>query len=310
MDVIHDATRCDCSYANLVLTVGSFDGVHLGHQAILETVIARARERGGTAALMSLQPHPRAYFQGSEDFALLTDSLQKVALLQGAGLDAYFILPFNDSVARMEAGDFLARILVAQCKAVHMVVGDDFFFGAGARGDTDYLRREGRQHGLTAEVVAPVYIDGERVSSTRIRGLVAEGNLEAARVLLGRPYAIAGTVARGRGLGRQLGYPTANVLPEGVLLPAHGIYAARVTIDGVDVLGAVNIGYAPTLPHDRPVVEAHFLDFSDELAGRRIEIRLYRRLRGEKKFGGLAELKAAIANDIVNVRQYFASESM
>lgn len=305
MDVIHDATACHCDYANLVLTVGSFDGVHLGHQAILKTVIDRARERGGTAALMSLQPHPRVFFQGKEEFALLSDSLQKEALLREAGLDVYFILPFNDHVARMEPGDFVERILVAQCRAVHMVVGDDFCFGAGARGNIDYLRSEGHRHGLSAEVVPPVIAGGERVSSTRIRALVAGGRLEEARILLGRPYAIAGTVARGRGMGKELGFPTANVIPEGMLLPALGIYAARVAIDGRNVMAAVNIGFAPTLPHERPVVEAHLLDFEGELAGRRIEILLHHWLRGEAKFNGLEELKAAIKTDIVNIRAYF-----
>lgn len=306
MDVILDATTCNCRYPNLVLTVGSFDGVHLGHQSILKTVIERARERSGAAALMSLQPHPRAFFQGTDDFALLSDAQQKEELLRAAGLDVYFILPFNEAVARMEPGEFLTRILVEQCSARHMIVGDDFFFGAGARGNVAFLNEEGQRHGLAAEVVPPVIVDGERVSSTRIRTLVAGGKLEEAGVLLGRPYAIAGTVARGRGMGKELGFPTANLRSDRALLPAHGIYAARILIDGADFLGAVNIGYAPTLPHERPVVEAHLLDFSGELGGRRIEIRLYHRLRGEEKFGGITELKAAIQNDIVQIRQYFA----
>jgi riboflavin kinase/FMN adenylyltransferase len=309
MDVIQDATTCDCGYSNLVLTVGSFDGVHLGHQAILNTVIERARERGGTAALMSLQPHPKAFFQGVDDFALLSDPLQKEALLRSQGIEAYFVLPFNGAVARMEPGEFLSRILVEQCKAVHLVVGDDFAFGAGARGNVAFIQREGADYGLTVDVVSPVYVGGERVSSTRIRGLVATGHVEEAAALLGRPYAVAGTVTRGRGMGKELGYPTANLHTESVLLPAHGIYAARVTLEGKSLLAAVNIGYAPTLPHARPVVEAHLLDFEGELAGRRIEVELHHRLRGEKKFDGLAELKAAIQNDIVHIRQYFAGNS-
>jgi len=306
MDVFQDATTCESKLPNLVLTVGSFDGVHLGHRAILDRVLARARERGGTAALMSLQPHPKAFFQGVDDFALLTDSLQKEALLRDAGIDAYFILPFNHSVARMEADEFLARILVGQCKAVHLVVGDDFAFGAGARGNVAFIEREGAHCGVTVEVVPPVYAGGERVSSTRIRSLVAAGRMEEAGALLGRPYSVAGTVTRGRGMGKELGFPTANLRTESVLLPAHGIYAARVVLDGESLLGAVNIGYAPTLPHERPVVEVHLLDFDGELSERRIEIELHHRLRGEKKFDGLAELQAAIQNDIVHVRQYFA----
>lgn len=310
MDVIHDATLCACDYPNLVLTVGSFDGVHRGHQAILKTVIDRARERGGTSALMSLHPHPKAFFQGLDDFALLTDSIQKQALLKEAGLDAYFILPFNASVAQMEPIDFLARILVERCKAVHVIVGDDFSFGAGARGNVNFLQQEGARFGLTAEVLEPVLIDGARVSSTRIRTLVTEGAMEDAKRLLGRPYAIAGTVARGRGMGRELGFPTANLIPNGVLLPALGIYAALVSIGHQKVRAAVNIGYAPTLPHEHPVVEAHLLDYSGELVGTRLEVELFHRLRGEAKFDGLSELKAAIEKDIVDIRQYFSSSGL
>jgi riboflavin kinase/FMN adenylyltransferase len=309
MDVLQDATRCDSDYPNLVLTVGSFDGVHLGHQAILTTVIERARERRGTAAVMSLQPHPKAFFQGVDDFALLSDPQQKESLLRGVGIDAYFILPFNDTVARMEPGEFLTRILVGQCKAVHLVVGDDFAFGAGARGNVAFIEREGPHYGLTVEVVPPVYAGGDRVSSTRIRRLVADGLVEDAAALLGRPFAIAGVVAHGRGMGKELGFPTANLKTESVLLPAHGIYAARVSLDGDARLAAVNIGFAPTLPHHHPVVEAHLLDFVGELSGRRIEVELHHRLRGEKKFEGLAALKEAIQNDIVQIRQYFAGHS-
>jgi riboflavin kinase/FMN adenylyltransferase len=305
MDVIQDATTCEVDYPELVLTVGSFDGVHLGHQAILNTVIERARERGGTAAVMSLQPHPKAFFQGLDDFALLSDPLQKEALLREQGVEAYFVLPFNGAVARMEPGEFLSRILVEQCKAVHLVVGDDFAFGAGARGNVDFIQREGAHYGLTVQTVPPVFAGGERVSSTRIRGLVAVGRMEEAATLLGRPYAIAGTVTRGRGMGKELGFPTANLSTGSALLPAHGIYAARVTLEGDTLLAAVNIGYAPTLPHARPIVEVHLLDFEGELVGLRIEVDLHHRLRDEMKFDGLAALQAAIQNDIVHIRQYF-----
>lgn len=304
MDVIHDATACDRHYPELVLTIGSFDGVHLGHRAILDTVIARARERGGKAGVMSLQPHPRVFF-GGEDFPLLSDGQQKIDLLEAAGVDVYFILPFNEQVARMEAGVFLERVILERCGARHLVVGDDFAFGAGARGNYDFLALEGRALGLTAEMLSPVLSGEARVSSTRIRNLVAAGEMEEAAGLLGRPYAVAGTVARGRGLGRQLGFPTANVLHHGILLPAHGIYIGEVNLDGRRYAAAVNIGYAPTLPHEQPIVEAHLLDFEGDLAGRRIEVQLHRWLRGEKRFGSIAELKQAIEMDIVEVRHYF-----
>lgn len=305
MEVIQDVTTCQCAYPNLVLTIGSFDGLHLGHQRILDTVIARARAAGGTAALMSLSPHPKAYFNPEEPAPLLTGPGEKEALLRDRGLDVYFILPFTRDVASMEAHQFLAEIVRAKCGATRVVVGHDFSFGAGARGNYAGLAEAGARLGFATEMVPPVLVDGERVSSTRIRELVAGGDLEQARRLLGRPYRVSGVVARGRGLGDALGYPTANFEPDGGILPALGIYAARVRLDEETYIGAVNIGFAPTLPHERPVVEVHLLDFEGELGGRQIEVELHYRLRGEKKFDSVAALQEAIRNDIVKIRQYF-----
>jgi len=168
---------------------------------------------------------------------------------------------------------------------------------------------EGARHGLTAEMVEPVMFGGERVSSTRVRDLVAAGEMERARELLGRPYTAAGVVRRGRGLGNGLGYPTANIEPEGGILPARGIYAARVPLDGAMHLAAVSIGIAPTLPHERPTIEAHLLDFDGALTGRRLEIQLFHRLRDEKKFESVDALKEGIGRDIVQIRHYFAQNT-
>lgn len=305
MEVIDDVTACQSAYPDLVLTVGSFDGVHLGHRKILQTVIERARATRGTAALMSLWPHPKAFFNPHSAVPLLSNPAQKTALLEEAGLDVYFILPFTEAVAHMEAGDFLTEIILGKCAARRIVVGHDFSFGAGARGDYALLESEGRHQGLAVEMVPPVRIDGERVSSTLIRKFVLEGDLERAHRFLGRPYTVSGTVIRGRGMGAGLGYPTANIQPDTTLLPAYGIYAARVRIDGRHVLGAVNIGIAPTIPHTQAMIEVHLLDFEGELGGHHLDVELHHRLRPEKKFEDLAALKAGIETDIVNIRQYF-----
>lgn len=310
MDVIQDVTTCQCTYPNLVLTIGSFDGIHLGHQKILSTVIERARAAGGTAALMSLWPHPKAFFNAGDTIPLLTDPTQKEALLRDFGLEVYFILPFTSAVARMEPAEFLSDIILGKCGASRVVVGHDFTFGARARGDFDFLRTEGERSGLVAEMVEPVTLDGERVSSTRVRTLVSAGDMEAARVLLGRPYSASGVVSRGRGLGNGLGYPTANIAPDNGILPARGIYAAKVPLNGTVYLAAVSIGIAPTLPHEKPVIETHVLDFAGDLAGRRLEIQLFHRLRDEKKFDSVDALKLGIAQDIVSIRQYFAQPGL
>jgi len=309
MDVIQDVTTCHCTYTNLVLTIGSFDGIHLGHQKILRTVIDRARADGGTAALMSLWPHPKAFFNADSCLPLLTDPEQKESLLRTLGLDVYFVLPFTSAIARMEPGQFLTEIILGKCGASRVIVGHDFSFGAGARGDFEFLAREGERVGLAAEMVEPVTWGGDRVSSTRVRNLVSEGEMEQAAALLGRPYAAAGVVCRGRGLGNGLGYPTANIAPENGILAARGIYAAKVQLDDAEYLAAVSIGIAPTLPHEAPVIETHLLDFSGDLTGRRIEIQLYRRLRDEKKFESVDALKLGISQDISNIRQYFAQRA-
>jgi riboflavin kinase/FMN adenylyltransferase len=305
MNVVRDVTTCQCAYPDLVLTIGSFDGVHLGHQKILATVKERARARGGTAGLMSLWPHPRAYFHPEEPVALLTDPAQKESLLEQLGLDVYFVLPFSRTVASLEPLQFLREIVVGKCGATHLVVGHDFSFGAGARGNFALLKEAGPDLGLSAEMVDAVELDGERVSSTRIRAMVCAGDMAGAQRLLGRPYSLAGMVERGRGLGHQLGFPTANIVPAQGLLPALGIYAARVNVDGRAYLAAVNVGIAPTVPHDRPVVEAHLLDFDGPLDGQRLEVELHWRLRPEKRFESMDALKDGIQKDIVTIRQFF-----
>ncbi|MBX3180140.1 MAG: bifunctional riboflavin kinase/FAD synthetase [Candidatus Hydrogenedentes bacterium] len=307
MEIIRDVTTRRSAYPGLVLTIGSFDGIHLGHQRILQSVIERARAIGGAAALMSLWPHPKVFFGQGDPIPLLTDPEQKETLLRELGIDVYFILPFNEAIARMEPVDFLESVIHRQCGAVRVVVGHDFSFGAGARGDFDLLAREGKRLGIEAEMVPAVECDGGRVSSTRIRSLVGEGDMDAARRLLGRPYAVAGVVERGRGLGNGLGYPTANIAPAQGLLPARGIYAARAALNGTTYDAAVNVGIAPTLPHEQPVLEAHLLDFEGDLSGRRLEVELWRRIRPEKKFDSVDALKEGIGKDIVTIRQYFAA---
>ena len=290
------------------MTIGNFDGFHRGHQYIVSEVNRIARERNGASAVMSLWPHPRAFFHPEETVELLTAPDYKKTLLEEAGLNAYFVLPFTQGIADMDRDQFLREIVLDHCNARCLVVGHDFSFGAGARGDFDYLASVSPQLGLDV-VQLPALEEGDhgRISSTMVREHVRAGEMEKVRELLGRPYLLQGEVRKGRGLGRKLGYPTANIAPPANMLPAFGIYAARVAWRGQNAIGAVNIGMAPTVAHSGPMIEVHLLDVDQDLVGEALQVYLYHRLRGEKKFPDLESLKAAIEKDIVDIRAYFAA---
>ncbi len=308
MQVFEDITTCACSIPDLVLTIGSFDGVHRGHQYVLDEVNRIARERGGSSGLMSLWPHPRAFFNPEDAPAQLTSPTEKEQLLSTAGLDAYFVLPFDARIARMDREEFLRHIVLKHCGAQCLVVGHDFTFGAGARGDFSYLSEVSIELGLDVVQLPPCSDSGGmRISSTEIRNGVRQGDMERVHALLGRPYRLTGTVVRGRGLGRGLGFPTANIMPPEKLLPNFGIYGARVYWGDNQALGAVNIGVAPTLEHTSPMIEVHVLDVDTDLVGQELSIDLFHRLRGEAKFPDLSTLIAAIGADIVAVRDFFSA---
>jgi len=306
MHVIDDVTTCACDFPELVLTIGNFDGFHRGHRFVVEEVNRIARARGGTSALMSLWPHPRVFFDPETTVESLFSRAEKRDLLGAAGLDVYFILPFSDEIARMDRETFLREIVLAKCGARCLVVGHDFSFGAGARGDFAYLQQVSGEIGIDVVQLPAQRWGAERISSTLIRERLKAGDMARVNELLGRPYTLRGKVVKGRGLGRELGYPTANIAPPENMLPAYGVYAARVSWDSREALGAVNIGVAPTVEHHGPMIEVHLLDTDVDLVGTELTVALYHRLRGEVRFPDLASLKAAIKKDIVVIREFFA----
>ncbi|MBI1321397.1 MAG: bifunctional riboflavin kinase/FAD synthetase [Candidatus Hydrogenedens sp.] len=310
MQYIPDATQCRDPLPSLVLTIGSFDGVHLGHRAIMARVQERARELGGTAGLMTLHPHPRQVFSPDNAPNVLTSLAQKRALLEAQGMDAFFVLPFNDTVAAFEAERFLEEIILGQCGARHLIVGHDFAFGRGARGNFDFLVEAAPRLGFEVEEVPPVILHGERVSSTLIRECILQGELDKAELFLGRKYAMEGEVVKGRGMGRQLGYPTANIKPWNKAVPANGVYAAEAIVDRHRFVAAVNVGIAPTIRHEDITVEAFLLDFEGDLVRKEIEIVFHQRLRPEKKFDSLDALIAAIDDDVAQIRAYFEESGL
>jgi riboflavin kinase / FMN adenylyltransferase len=306
MQIIENILEETVDYSDMVLTIGSFDGVHRGHQRILSRLTDEARSRKGTAALMTLEPHPRQVFSPENAPNLLTCREKKAELLARAGLDAFLILPFSRETASMTPEAFLKAVIVDRCGAKKLVAGHDFAFGRNGEGDYEFLAAHAPAFGIEVEQVAALHIQGERVSSTLIRERLLQGAVENIDIFLGRFYAMRGTVASGRGIGRQLGFPTANIRPDCGLVPAHGVYAAEVLAGDERHAAAVNIGIAPTIRHDSAIIEAHLLGFDGDLTGAEIEIIFRKHLRTEQKFPSREALMAAIAADIQQVRDYFA----
>jgi len=288
-----------------VVAMGSFDGVHLGHQQVLARAAALAQELGGDLAALTFDPHPARVLAPDLAPPLICPVTRRIELLGEAGARHVVLLPFTRELAATTAEDFVATILVGQLGAAGVVVGYDFTFGRGGRGTTTLLRELGARHGLAVAVVEPYHHEGILVSSTKVREFALSGRMYGAATLLGRPLELSGTVVRGAGRGRVLGYPTANVAVEEELLPARGIYAARARVDhDAHFDAAVSVGTNPTFTvGTEVVVEAHLLDTQVDLYGRRLTLELVRRLRPERRFDSAEELTAQIARDVLTVRE-------
>ncbi|MBU4564845.1 MAG: bifunctional riboflavin kinase/FAD synthetase [Desulfarculus sp.] len=283
-----------------VITIGNFDGVHLGHQALFAKAVERAQAVEGTALAVTFEPHPIRVLRPAVNLPLITPLEQKLELMGQHGLDMTLCLRFDQDFARLSADAFVDKLLVSRLGAAEVVVGYDFAFGHKGLGDLDLLRSKGEQWGFKVHVVGPVIIDDRPVSSTRVRQEVADGNMDAARRLLGRHYQVAGRVVAGHGRGgRLLGFPTANLRVSDELLPGPGVYAVLVEmVDGRFLKGANNIGNNPTFDDGALSVETHLLDFDGDLYGQDIRLHFVERLRGEKRFESAEELKTQIGLDI------------
>jgi len=307
VDIIEDIRAQSSPHPRSVVTVGSFDGIHLGHRLILDRVVALAKQRDAVPAVLTMNPHPREFFAPKNAPNLLTADKKKRQLLAEAEIGALFLLPFDRRTADMDPQDFIAHIIHEHCRAVAVVAGHDCRFGKGARGDVHLLREFAPKLGYEVEEVPPLFIESERVSSTLIRERVLQGDMARVERLLGRKYSITGEVVSGRGIGVTLGFPTANVRPNHSAIPAQGVYIAEVLINGDRHPAAVNIGIAPTIRQEDLTIEAHLIDYSGVLTGREIEVVFHRRTRPEKKFRSRDELQEQIARDIQSVRDYFGA---
>lgn len=286
------------------VALGVFDGVHLGHRAILATAVARARASGLQALACTFDPHPAEVLQPAQAPAPISTLDERLALLAETGVDASVVLAFTAELAAVEPEAFVKDVLLERLHARDVVVGFNHTFGRGARGSAQLLQALSQRLGFRCDVVPPLLIEGVAVSSSEVRAALKAGQVERANRYLGRPYAVGGQVVQGAGRGRSLGFPTANIRPDRPLLVPAGVYACRAQVDGQSHPAVVNIGVRPTFEERRLVVEAHLLDFSGTLYGCAIRVMFVSRLREERKFPGPEALREQIGLDITAARRY------
>lgn len=295
------------------LTIGNFDGLHLGHQKILRTVVEHkvsAAEKGEDcfAAVVTFDPHPLKLLRPADAPPMLATLEQRIAGFEQAGMDAAMVLKFDQALSRLSAKEFVLEVLVNQLSVKHVLVGENFRFGHRQAGDVPMLKGLGLQFGFAVSVAAPVEVDGEIVSSTAVRKALAEGNLPRAAKLLGRPFVLSGRVVPGTGTGRKDLVPTLNLLPDQECWPANGVYVTESVVEMESFPSVTNIGNRPTVDGTKLTVETHLLDFNRQITGGSLEIRFLSRLRDEQKFPSLNALREQILRDIAQARQYFATQ--
>lgn len=290
-----------------VATIGSFDGVHLGHRAILRQLTDAAEQYGLPAVAIIFEPQPHEFFSRERAPARLMRLREKVQALFEAGVERILCLRFNEELRSLSAREFIDRILLKGLGIRHLVVGDDFRFGCDRCGDFDLLQQVGAEQGFAVSDTCTLEVAGARVSSTRIREALEAGDFALAEQLLGRPYRITGRVVYGKQLGRQLGVPTANVQLRRYRSPLHGVFAVKARLpDGRMYPGAANVGVRPTVSGDpQPLLEVHLLDYTSSLYGQLIEVEFHRKLRDEQKFGSVDELREQLQRDIRQAKQFF-----
>lgn len=306
MEIINGTHNIRPDHRGNVITMGNFDGVHHGHQVLLHHLTAKARELGVPSLLITFEPQPREFFAGSQVPPRLTRLREKVALLQESGLDRLLLLPFNERTAQTSAQWITEDLFHDLLGARYVVVGDDFRFGRDRAGDYNMIKASGQQHGYGVSHMGTLELEDKRVSSTRVRQVLAEGDFELAEQLLGHEYFIMGRVVYGRQLGRQLGVPTANIRLQRYKAALEGVYC--VTVDGIDdrqYTGIANIGVRPTVDGKEPLLEVHVFDYQGNLYGDLLTIKFKHKLRDEQAFGSIDELKVQIDKDIATARAWF-----
>jgi phosphoribosyl 1,2-cyclic phosphate phosphodiesterase len=293
---------------NSVLAIGNFDGIHLGHQAILQEAADRAAKSGSVATALTFEPAPRKILRPETAPKRLSTNEQRLEWFRVVGVEAAVVMPFTLELSKLSPQEFVAKILVQQLRVQLVLVGENFRFGHKQAGDAQLLRQLGTEHGFEVVTIPPVEAHGEVVSSTVIRREIADGDVTQAGRLLGRPFVLTGAIVGGTGTGRKFTFPTLNLRPDQELLPATGVYITRTLLEGETQSrrSVTNIGVRPTFNGSALTVETHLLDFSGEISAQRMELRFWKRLRPEKKFSGPEELRARIAKDIASANRFFS----
>ena len=306
MKLIENIEDIDNPFPNAVITIGNFDGVHIGHQALFHAVIEKAGTLDGTAIAMTFEPHPIRVLKKNGHPPLITPFHQKVELIAATGIDVLICIPFTRRFAAVTAKEFVLDMLLGRIGMHTIVVGKDYAFGKNREGNLNLLKSYAELYDFTVDVVDWVPISNgipSRISSTRIRKMLLEGNVAEAQKLLGRHYQISGTVVPGRNRGgKLLGFPTANIRLKEELCPKNGIYAVTVECRGETRRGVANIGYSPTFENNEFTVEVYLLDFNEDIYGESIAIKFIERIRDEIKFSGVPELSRQIAMDVQTAR--------
>jgi len=307
MELVRGLHNLRPEHRGCAATIGSFDGIHLGHQAVLTQLAAEGRERRLPVTLITFEPQPREYFMPQEAPPRLTRFREKLEVLQHCGVDRVVCLRFNAWLASLTADEFIQRIMLDGLAVKYLVVGDDFRFGKGRIGDYALLQQAGETHGFPVVTMPTFNVSNHRVSSTRIRVALNEGDFSSAEALLGRPYWMSGRVAHGDKRGRTIGFPTANIFMHRNAVPVNGVFAVEMCgIDDRPIAGVANVGTRPTVDGSRALLEVHLFDFDRDIYGRHVQVSFLKKLRPERKFESFELLKRQIERDAEQARAFFA----
>jgi riboflavin kinase / FMN adenylyltransferase len=305
--IIIDPPEPHASLARPVVAIGNFDGMHIGHQTLARSAMKQAAQIDGTSAILTFEPHPRAYFRPDPPIFLLSPPPMKTRLAERLGLDAIITLTFNAALAALSAEAFVSEILRKRLDVAGVVIGHDFHFGAGRGGSPEFLLAAGQRHGFSVEVIRPVNLGDKPVSSTAIREALAAGDIALANAMLGRAWSIEAEVRHGDKRGRDLGYPTANLHLDPAIRLRHGIYAVEAIIEGVSRPSVASFGRRPTFDGGAPKLEVHVFDFAGDLYGKTIEVAFHGFLRPEEKFDSLDALIRQMDRDSAEARRILAA---
>ena len=305
MKIYNSTKEFDSIEKNSIITIGTFDGVHIGHQEIIKNLVEDAKNNQGQSVILTFFPHPRIILQGSINLKLITTLKEKIELLEKTGLDHLIIEPFTKEFSRLTALDFVRNILVEKLKIKKLVIGYDHHFGRNREGNFEQLQEYGKTFGFEVEEIPAQDIQNVAVSSTKIRKALEEGHIEKANTYLGYEFMITGKIIHGRGLGTQWSYPTINIQLEEAykLIPKPGVYIVKTKLMNQEVFGIMNIGIRPTVGGKNQTIEVHLLDFNDNLYGKIIQIQIAYRMRDEQKFSSVEKLVSQIKQDEIRARE-------